>query len=139
MPGLAGLSFDKRRLAFPGWYDQSQLRGEALVKIIVQVIAAAGVLAMAGAIGYAFVAGDFGAEGAILTSMPWGIVSLVDLYVGFVLFSVWVVYREPSRLAAAGWVLVIMLLGNLATAAYVLWALGRSGADARRFFFGARA
>ncbi|HRF46414.1 MAG TPA: hypothetical protein PLC98_02215 [Anaerolineales bacterium] len=49
MPGLAGLSFDKRRLAFPGWYDQSQLRGEALVKIIVQVIAAAGVLAMAGA------------------------------------------------------------------------------------------
>ena len=109
------------------------------MKSFVQVLAAAGVLAMVAAIGYAFIAGDFGAEGAVLTSMPWGIVSLVDLYVGFALFSAWVVYREPSRPAAAGWVLVIMVLGNLATAAYVLWAIQRSGGDAHRFFFGARA
>jgi hypothetical protein len=33
---------------------------------------------------YGFTVGDFAMEGKQLLSMPWGIVSLVDLYVGFV-------------------------------------------------------
>ncbi len=106
---------------------------------IVRVIAVAGVIAMALAIGYALVAGDFGREGAVLTGMPWGIVSLVDLYVGFALFAIWVVYRETSRPVAIVWVILILVLGNLVTAAYVVWTLHRSGGDARRFFLGARA
>ena len=61
---------------------------------IAKIIAALGVLAMTVAIGSAFINGDFGAEGAKLTAMPWGIVSLVDLYVGFILFSGWIIYRE---------------------------------------------
>lgn len=109
------------------------------MKTIAQVVAAVGVIAMALAIGYAFIAGDFGREGAVLTAMPWGIVSLVDLYVGFALFSLWVAYRESSRPAAVVWVLLIMVLGNFMTAAYVLWALQGSGGEPRRFFLGARA
>lgn len=109
------------------------------MKSIVQVIATVGVLAMVLAIGNAFLVGDFGREGAVLTAMPWGIVSLVDLYVGFGLFAIWVVFREPSRPIAIVWVVLIMVLGNLITAAYVLWALQRSGGDPRRFFLGARA
>lgn len=106
---------------------------------IVRVLAVAGVIAMALAIGYALVFGDFGREGAVLTALPWGIVSLVDLYVGFALFSAWVVAREASRPVAIAWVILILVLGNLVTAAYVLWTLYRSNGDVRRFFLGARA
>lgn len=113
-------------------------KGDA-VKATVQIVSIVAMLAMALAIGYAFIAGDFGREGAVLGAMPWGIVSLVDLYAGFALFACWVVYREASRPAAIVWVLLILVLGNLMTAAYVFWALRTSGGDPRRFFFGARA
>ncbi len=106
---------------------------------IARWVAIAGVIAMSAAIGYALLTGDFAREGAALTAMPWGIVSLVDLYTGFALFALWVLYREAARPVAWIWVVLILVLGNLATAAYVLWAFQRSGADARRFFLGARA
>lgn len=51
---------------------------------------------MTGFIGWTFISGDFAADGAKLMALPWGIVSLVDLYVGFMLFSVWIVYLEKS-------------------------------------------
>ena len=59
-------------------------------------IALLGLLAMTAVLIYGFTAGNFAEEGKQLLSMPWGIVSLVDLYVGFVLFSGWIVYREES-------------------------------------------
>ena len=29
-----------------------------------------------------------------IPSLPWGVVSLVDLYSGFILFSLWIFYKE---------------------------------------------
>eukprot|EP00958_Prasinococcus_capsulatus_P011160 scaffold1100_cov323-Prasinococcus_capsulatus_cf.AAC.1 len=46
--------------------------------------------------------------------MPWGIVSLVDLYVGFTIFSLWICHREPNKLYAAVWVFFMMTLGTRA-------------------------
>jgi hypothetical protein len=43
--------------------------------------------------------------------MPWGIVSLVDLYTGFILFSIWIVYREQSWWRSLVWVVLMMTLG----------------------------
>lgn len=106
---------------------------------IAKAISALGLLAMSAAILRAFVVGDFGTEGAWLTSHPWGIVSLVDLYVGFVIFSMWIVYRERSRPAAAVWVVLMMILGNWTAALYVLLALYTSAGDWRRFWMGHRA
>ena len=60
---------------------------------IAKWIAFLGVMAMGAVLIYAFAVGDFAAEGGQLTSMPWGIVSLVDLYVGFALFAMWIIYR----------------------------------------------
>lgn len=106
---------------------------------ITRLIAAVGLVAMTVAIGYAFVAGDFGIEGAWLTSHPWGIVSLVDLYVGFVLFSLWIIYRERSPLVAGVWVVLMMVLGNWTAALYVLIALATSRGDWAKFWMGHRA
>ena len=36
-----------------------------------------------------------------LISNPWGIVSLVDLYVGFTVFSMWIWFREADAIVAA--------------------------------------
>jgi hypothetical protein len=106
---------------------------------IVQVIAFLGALAMTIALVYAFTVGDFAFEGSELLSMPWGIVSLVDLYVGFVLFSIWIIYRERSLLQALIWVILVMVLGFLTASLYTLIAALTSQGDWRRFWMGTRA
>lgn len=56
-----------------------------------------------------------------LVETRWGITTLVDLYVGLLLVGVWIVIAERSFLRASPWIVALLLLGNLATAAYVLW------------------
>jgi hypothetical protein len=106
---------------------------------IMKFIAAAGLLAMTGILIYGFTVGNFTAEGAKLLAMPWGIVSLVDLYVGFALFSCWIVFREKAFLPSAIWVVLMMTLGFWAGALYTLIALQTSGNDWKRFWYGKRA
>lgn len=63
-----------------------------------------------------------------LTRSPdnwWTIATLVDAYYGFLTFYVWVFYKEMRWLPRIGWFLAIMLLGNMAMAAYVLLQLAR--------------
>lgn len=88
---------------------------------------------------YGFTQGDLSADGSVLLSIPWGIVSLVDVYVGFALFSGWVVYREASLVRALVWVVLIMVLGFFIASLYALLALQTSGGDWKRFWLGHRA
>jgi hypothetical protein len=106
---------------------------------IARIIALLGLLAMTAVLVYGFTVGNFGVEGGKLLSMPWGIVSLVDLYVGFALFSCWIVYREKAVLPSVIWVILMMVLGFWAGALYTLIALQTSGNDWRRFWMGKRA
>jgi hypothetical protein len=99
-------------------------------------IALVGLLAMTGVLIYGFTVGDFGGEGSQLLSMPWGIVSLVDLYVGFALFSGWIVYRERSLGRSIVWVVLMLVLGFWTASLYVLIALQASGDDWQRFWMG---
>ncbi len=105
---------------------------------IAKLIAFLGVLAMGAVLIYAFAVGDFAAEGSQLTSMPWGIVSLVDLYVGFALFAMWIIYREPVRWQATIWVVLLMVLGFFVGSLYTLVALYTSKGDWSRFWQGHR-
>ncbi len=103
------------------------------------IISLLGVLAMAGMIAFALLNADFNAEGSILLGLAWGRVSLVDLYVGFTLFSAWIVFRERSPWAALVWVILMMTLGFFTGALYVFLNLQRSNGDWVRFFLGKRA
>jgi cytochrome bd-type quinol oxidase subunit 2 len=105
---------------------------------LAKVIALLGVLSMGAVLIYAFIAGDFAEEGRELLSMPWGIVSLVDLYVGFVLFSGWIVFREKTLGRSIPWVFFVMVLGFFAASLYTLVALQTSGGDWKRFWMGHR-
>lgn len=106
---------------------------------IAKIVSFVGIIAMTVAIGSAFINGDFGVEGAKLTAMPWGIVSLVDLYVGFILFSGWIIYREKSVLATVIWVVLMMGLGFFTGALYTFIALQTSDGQWRKFWLGKHA
>ena len=107
--------------------------------VIGKVLAGLGVLAMAAVLVYGFTVGDFAADGAELLANPWGIVSMVDLYTGFILFSAWIVFREENKLAAALWVVAMMVLGFFTGSLYALLALFQSEGDWRRFWMGKHA
>ncbi|MGQ0698086.1 MAG: DUF1475 family protein [Panacagrimonas sp.] len=51
---------------------------------------------------------------------PWLVATLFDAYFGFLWFWLWVAYKESSWLARSIWLILILLLGNMAMAAYML-------------------
>ena len=53
----------------------------------------------------------------------WTIATLIDAYYGFITFFVWVAYKETSWNKRIVWFVAIMVLGNIAMSAYVLWQL----------------
>ena len=59
------------------------------------------------------------------TDRWWTIATLIDAYYGFLTFYAWVFYKERSLVGRLGWFAAIMLLGNMAMAAYVLLQLHR--------------
>jgi hypothetical protein len=105
---------------------------------IAKIIAVIGILAMGFILIYGFTVGNIMKEGAIIGSMPWGIVSLVDVYTGFVLFCGWIFYREKSLVRAIIWTVAVMVFGNFVTSLYVLLTLLNSQGNWKQFWMGAR-
>lgn len=86
---------------------------------IVQGLSFLGVIAMTLALANGFTNGDFFVDGGELLANPWGIVSLVDLYVGFSLFAIWMYVKESNKLIAVVWIVLLMVLGFFTGALYV--------------------
>ena len=61
---------------------------------------------------------------------PWFVATLFDTYFAFLTFYVWLAYKETGLVARLLWLLAILLLGNIAMAAYMLLKLFRLPADA---------
>ena len=70
-----------------------------------------------------------------IPSMPWGIVSLVDLYSGFILFSLWIFYKE-NLLTAIVWIFFVMTLGSFTIALYIIYSIKNSDGNIQKFFMG---
>lgn len=102
----------------------------------ITAVAWVGLLAMSGALCYALAAGNFHTDGSRLLENPWGFATVVDVYVGFALFSCWVVWRETRVTRAVIWVVLIALGGNLVSAIYVLIALRSSRGSITHFWHG---
>ncbi len=106
---------------------------------LAKIISVLGMLAMTAVLIYGFTIGDFLGEGSKLMAMPWGIVSLVDLYTGFTLFSAWIIYREKSLPVAIVWTVAMMTLGFFAGSLYAFINLQSSNGDWRKFWLGKHA
>ena len=101
-----------------------------------KLLAVTGTLIMFLTLIYGFIVGDFFKEGSILISLAWGKVSLIDVYIGFFLFSGWVLFREEKCLTSVIWIILIMILGNFITCLYVTIKLFQSGDDFKWFWLG---
>ena len=56
---------------------------------------------------------------------PWFRATLADAYCGFLFFWLWVAWREQSVAKGVLWFVLIMTLGNIAMAGYLLVQLRR--------------
>ena len=56
---------------------------------------------------------------------PWFIATLFDAYFGFLAFWLWVAWRETKWSLRILWLLLILLLGNITMAVYVLIRLAK--------------
>ena len=70
-----------------------------------------------------------------IPNLPWGVVSLVDLYSVFVLFSLWIFYKE-NILPAVVWTFFVMTLGSFTIALYVIYSINKSDGNIQKFFMG---
>lgn len=91
--------------------------------------------AMIVAIVFGFVAGDFSVEGSQIWGLPWGRVSLIDLYLGLAIFGAWIAVRERSFGSTVAWWFSLVVLGNLAAGVYLTVAAFRSH-DTRSLLLG---
>jgi hypothetical protein len=66
-----------------------------------------------------------------LVAHPWFIATLFDTYFAFLTFWLWVCYKEGTWAARIGWLVGILLTGNIAMAIYVLIELFRLPSDAK--------
>ncbi len=103
---------------------------------LAKIVTLLGAIAQGSILIYGFAKGDFSAAGSFFFHDPWGIVSLVDVYVGFMFFSGWVIYREKSLWVALLWVAAILILGNFPAGVYAFLALNNCDDNWKRFWMG---
>ena len=93
-------------------------------------------ISFVGLLVWASQAGAFVEEMALLASVPWGLVAIMDVYLGLFLVAIWIGYRERDLLKTAAWVVSLACLGNAITCLYILVALLRCNGDASKFWKG---
>ncbi len=87
---------------------------------LLRLVPAAAFLVLAAAIASAMGAANFWESFDRITSDPWGVVTLVDLYAGFAVVSVIIALAEPRRAVAAAVILATPFLGSLVPAAWLV-------------------
>jgi hypothetical protein len=93
-------------------------------------------IAMTVVLVYGFTVGDFSSDGQKILNNPWGIVSLVDLYAGFILFSIWIAFREKSPIMTVIWIVLMMVFGFWTGSFYVLYHAIKAKGDWRQLLLG---
>ncbi len=80
---------------------------------LIRIAALAGTVGLTALIVEAVRSGDFAAAGSWLTGHPWGLVTLGDLYFGFLVTAVFIAGVERDWRRALLWILPLPLLGNI--------------------------
>jgi hypothetical protein len=75
-------------------------------------------LGLTAAIIWAFGKADFWASGAQIIANPWGLVTLIDLYAGFIITGIIIAALERWRPWAWSLLVLSLVLGNVVFAAW---------------------
>lgn len=65
------------------------------------------------------------AEWSTLAQIPWLTATLWDFYANTLIIALWAIYKERSIASRIIWVFLFIVLGSIATAAYILMHLFR--------------
>jgi hypothetical protein len=95
--------------------------------VLVRVLTGIGALVMAATIAWGFATASFTEEGAALLDLAWGRVTLIDIYLAFLLVWGWIAWRERSAVRAMVWLAATIVLGSLALFGYAFLASLRAG------------
>lgn len=69
---------------------------------------------------WALASASFGASFSAIAADPWGVVTLVDLYLGFLVAAVFIATFE-NRGAALILIVLLLVLGNVVAALWLAW------------------
>ncbi|MGL5351762.1 MAG: DUF1475 family protein [Clostridium sp.] len=93
-----------------------------------------GAIAMACAIVYGLVIGDFKGDGGILLGIYWGQVTMLDIYLAFISFSLLVFYREGINIKSIIIFILILVLGSFTICLYTYLAMNKADGDWNKLF-----
>lgn len=77
--------------------------------------------ALTAVIVWAAFSASFGESFSIIAGMPWGLVSLLDLYIGFACFAAVIAYVERNTPITVTLVALLFVLGNVVAAGWLAW------------------
>lgn len=92
-----------------------------LVKILLVAI----ILGFIASIIWAMNVSSFASAFANIAQEPWGVVTLIDLYIGFVLFAGFIFWQEGSVFKTLLWTFFLFILGNVIAILYLLLKLDK--------------
>ena len=98
-------------------------------------LVALGAIVLLAAIAWGFAASG-PEDAATLLALPWGRVTILDLYLALALFAAWIRHRERSWPRTLAWGAGLVVTGSLAAFLYVAIAARGSGGDRERFWHG---
>ena len=92
----------------------------------VRLVAAASLGAMIAVVSTGMAEGGLASQGSEMLELLWGRITLVDIYLAFLLGWMWIAWRERSPVRAAAWLVATVVFGSLTLWAYALGAAVRA-------------
>lgn len=93
-----------------------------------------GAIAMFFSIIYGLFIGDFTGEGKIILGIYWGQVTMLDIYLAFISFSLLVFYREGVNIKSIIIFILILVLGSFTICLYTYLAMNKANGDWNKLF-----
>lgn len=90
---------------------------------LLRILLALGGIVLLASIVWAAQAANIGASFSAMVEDPWGIVALIDLYLGFVFLAVIIWLFERNKAIALLFILPLPFLGNIWAAVWIVWRL----------------
>lgn len=102
----------------------------------IKILLLISILSMIIGLANGFMNGNFFKDGVKLLNNPWGVMSLIDLYVGFTIFSVWIFIREKNILSSIIWTILVMIFGFLTVSIYIYLNIYKSDENIKKLLLG---
>lgn len=99
-----------------------------------KMFALLGFVVMSTSIIIGFISGDFTGEGSVILSLIWGKITLIDIYIMFIIFASWIYYRESRFKVFLIWFIFLLVFGAATASIYIYIALKKSNGDWKQFW-----